>query len=170
MKWTSFDKVLSVPQICLWLFNLKVTWSLYSYSMMHVSIRLDGKVPHMTWMETPTDMTYGKWEYLKSFLKKSPLPVGAHGSIVIGVMQVTQTSLLQAPLWSLNVVCCARRQGTLSTLSEFTQLKLNIGIWRQSTCNRLMSNSGESVTFIHLAQRKLGTSTCLMHPFGSEKI
>lgn len=56
---------------------------------------------------------------------------GAHGSVVMGVMPVTKRSLVQTPLWSLEVVCCAPRQGTLSTLSQSTQLKLGTGLcWK----------------------------------------
>lgn len=31
---------------------------------------------------------------------------GAHSSVVVGVRPVTQRSLVQAPLWSLDFVCC----------------------------------------------------------------
>lgn len=46
----------------------------------------------------------------------------------IGVRPVTQRSLVHVLLWTLDVVYCAQRQGTLSTLSQSTKLKLDTGL------------------------------------------
>lgn len=47
----------------------------------------------------------------------------AHGSVFLGVRPVTERSPVQTPLWSIDVVCCALRHGTLSTLSQSNHLK-----------------------------------------------
>lgn len=39
------------------------------------------------------------------------LQSGARDSVVMGVWPVTTRSLVQTLLWSLDVVCCAMRQG-----------------------------------------------------------
>lgn len=48
-------------------------------------------------------------------------------------------------MWSLDVACCASRQGTLSTLSQSNQLKLGTNIsWElHVTCDGLMTNPGK---------------------------
>lgn len=50
---------------------------------------------------------------------------GAHGSVVLGVRPcpVTERSLVQTPLWSLHVVCCGIKHGTLSSFSQFIQFE-----------------------------------------------
>lgn len=54
--------------------------------------------------------------------------VGAQGSVVICIRPVTKRSMVQTPLWSFLVMCCARRQGTVSTLSQSTQLTQWTGV------------------------------------------
>lgn len=75
---------------------------------------------------------------------------------------VTERSLTQAPLRLLHAVCCALRQGILSTLSQSTQLKPVM-----DGC----SIQGELMAFIFLAPQKLGksTMTCLLRLHGTEK-
>lgn len=55
-------------------------------------------------------------ECLRKIILQNAL-CGAHGSVVISFRSVTQMLLVQTPLWSLDVMFCALRQGTLSTLS-----------------------------------------------------
>lgn len=64
----------------------------------------------------------------------------AHCSVVMGVRSVTERSLVQIPLWSLDVGCCKLRQDTLSTLSQSIQLKLGAGLRWGLTCGVLVSH------------------------------
>lgn len=91
------------------------------------------------------------------------LETRAHGSVVKGIRPVNQRFLVQTLLWSMDVLCCALRQGTLSkcTLSESTQLKLGASLQWELTCNGLMS--------IHLAPHILWISTSPMSLYDSEK-
>lgn len=59
----------------------------------------------------------------------------AHSSVVVGVRPVTQRSMVQVPLWSLDFLCCALNQGTLSILPQSTELKLDTGICWELTCD-----------------------------------
>lgn len=59
----------------------------------------------------------------------------AHSSVVVGVWPVTQRSMVQVPLWSLDFLCCALNQGTLSILPQSTELKLDTGICWELTCD-----------------------------------
>lgn len=87
-------------------------------------------------------------------------------------LQVSNPNVIgQTPLWSLDVMFCALRQGTLSTLSQSTHLKLGTSICWGLTFDRLVSHPGpgESMTLIRFAPRKSGISTGLMCLHGSEK-
>lgn len=109
-------------------------------------------------------------ECLRKIILQNAL-CGAHGSVVISFRSVTQMLLVQTPLWSLDVMFCALRQGTLSTLSQSTHLKLGTSICWGFTFDRLVSHPGpgESMTLIRFAPRKSGISTGLMCLHGSEK-
>lgn len=102
-------------------------------------------------------------------LCKTDFKSGAHDSEVMSVRSVTERSLAQTPLWSLNVVCCALRQGTLSILSQSTQLKLGTGLYWELTYDRLVSNTGR----VNDSQPRSTTEIGDMHrpyaPNGTEK-
>lgn len=64
--------------------------------------------------------------------------------MVMGNRPATKSSPIQTPLymWSLDVVCCALKQGIKSTLSQSTQLKLGTGFLWGLTCDGLVSHIG----------------------------
>lgn len=73
---------------------------------------------------------------------------GIHGSVVIGVRPVTERPLVQTLLWSLDAVCCALRQGTLSTLSQSIQLNLGTGLCRELTCDWCPINESQLLSSV----------------------
>lgn len=81
--------------------------------------------------------------------------------MVIGIRPVTHSLLVQTPLWSLDVVCCALRQGTSFTLSQSVQLKLGTSISWELT----RKNNNDQVTvrrrFTILATEHLTCSNLL---------
>lgn len=77
--------------------------------------------------------------FLENVITSRLLFIQTHGSVVTGIRPVTERSLVQTPLWSLEVVCCALRQSTLSIFSQFTQLKLGTGLCWELTCDGQVS-------------------------------
>lgn len=81
-------------------------------------------------------MCYGGLCYLFLFIRLIMLPLDLVSrpydvplsAVFMGVGSVNEQSLVETPLWSLDVVCCATRQDTLSTLSQSTRLKLFTGL------------------------------------------
>lgn len=82
--------------------------------------------------------------------------------MVICDRPVTAKLLVQTPLWSLDIVWCAIKQGTLSFV--FTQLKMGTGLHWELTYNKLMCP-----WLIRLASRKRGISTDLLCLYGTQK-
>lgn len=61
--------------------------------------------------------------------------LSAHRHLTWTIQLVTKRLLVQTPLWSFYVVWCSRRQGTLSSLSQSTQLKWGIGLHWELICD-----------------------------------
>lgn len=87
---------------------------------------------------------------------------GTDDFVVICDRPVTAKLLVQTPLWSLDIVWCAIKQGTLSFV--FTQLKMGTGLHWELTYNKLMCP-----WLIRLASRKRGISTDLLCLYGTQK-
>lgn len=68
---------------------------------------------------------------------------GTHGLIEIGVRPVTERSLVRTTPWLFYVVCCARRQGALSLLSQSIKLQLDTNFLWELTSDRLVSYPGK---------------------------
>lgn len=69
--------------------------------------------------------------------------MGNTSLIEIGVKLVTERSLVRTTRWLFYVVCCARRQGTLSLLSQSIKLKLDTKFLWELTSDRLVSHPGK---------------------------
>lgn len=91
--------------------------------------------------------------------------------MIMGVRSVIEKSLVQTLLWSLNGVCYALWQGTLSTFSQSTQMN-RVPAYAGSyivTCDGLVSIQGEPKTLIRLAPWEPDIFTGLMRLRGTKK-